>query len=77
MDGKVWGPWPGSGYHFLEAIAQPRWEDWNFKYRSGNRFQYLGNGMTRREVEGGDLAWFIDAPVSKEVTSKVSGSVNA
>lgn len=59
VDGKVWGPWPGSGPHFLETIASPRWEDWNYKYLTSNRFQYLGNGTTQREVEGGDLSWFI------------------
>lgn len=59
VDGKVWGPWPGSGPQFLESISKPRWEDWNYKYLTSNRFQYLGNGTTQREVEGGDLSWFI------------------
>ncbi|VUC29175.1 unnamed protein product, partial [Clonostachys rosea] len=59
IDGKVWGPWPGSGPHFLESLAQPRWEDFDFKYLTGNRFQYLGNGQTLRELTGGDLSWFV------------------
>lgn len=61
VDGKVWGPWPGSSLHFLELMSSPRWEDWEFKYRdTGNRFAYLGRGKTEREeTEGTDLAWYI------------------
>lgn len=58
VDGKVWGPWPGSGPHFVESISQHRWEDWNFKYRSRNRFQFLGNGRVKKEYDGEQLAWF-------------------
>ncbi|KIW94684.1 uncharacterized protein Z519_04661 [Cladophialophora bantiana CBS 173.52] len=60
VEGKVWGPWPGSSLHFLELMSEPRWEDWNFEYKTQNRFQYLGRGKTQRETtDGADLAWYI------------------
>ncbi|CAK7217886.1 hypothetical protein SCUCBS95973_003299 [Sporothrix curviconia] len=66
IDGKVWGPWPGSGPHFLEFMLRPRWEDWQITYRGANRFQFLGNGKAARELEkNGDLAWLITQPGAK------------
>lgn len=60
VEGKVWGPWPGSSLHFLEFMSEPRWEDWEIEYKTGNRFQYLGRGKTQREtVDGADLAWYL------------------
>ena len=32
--------------HFLKTIKHPRFEDYDIKYRYGNRFAYLGNGDT-------------------------------
>ncbi len=37
ISGKVTALWPGSTLHYLESIADPRYEDWDFKY-IGNRF---------------------------------------
>jgi hypothetical protein len=62
VDGKVWGPWPGSSLHFLQMMSEPRWEDWNIKYLTPNRFQYMGNGKTEIEETGGDLSWYIREP---------------
>ena len=59
VDGKVWGPWCGSAVHFLEMMDEPRWEDWEIKYNTGNRFSYMGNGKTEREMNGGDLSWYL------------------
>ncbi|EXJ84595.1 hypothetical protein A1O3_05265 [Capronia epimyces CBS 606.96] len=61
-DGKVWGPWPGSSLHFLELMSSPRWEDYEIQYLKGNRFDFLGNGRTQRELEGGDLAYYVKEP---------------
>ncbi|KAH9213911.1 hypothetical protein DL95DRAFT_409861 [Leptodontidium sp. 2 PMI_412] len=58
-DGKVWGPWPGSATHFMELLERPRWEDYEINYLTGNRFGFLGKGVSRREANGGDLAWFV------------------
>ncbi|KKP02329.1 hypothetical protein THAR02_05579 [Trichoderma harzianum] len=62
VDGKVWGPYPGSVPHFFELMSETRWEDFKIEYRTSNRFQYLGRGNTHREVSGGDLAWYVTEP---------------
>ncbi|KAF2500039.1 FAD/NAD(P)-binding domain-containing protein [Lophium mytilinum] len=60
IHGKIAALWPGSTLHYLEALKEPRWEDWNFEYESKNRFEYLGNGHSSAEVrEGGDLSYYI------------------
>ncbi|KAF9037072.1 FAD/NAD(P)-binding domain-containing protein [Panaeolus papilionaceus] len=59
--GKLAALWPGSGLHFLLAIAEPRYEDWDYKYK-GNRFEYLGNGISQVETEDSnavDWAWYL------------------
>ena len=57
--GKVTALWPGSTLHYLEAIADPRYEDWDFKYR-GNRFAFLGNGRSQVESDStADWAYYI------------------
>ncbi|KAF1982585.1 FAD/NAD(P)-binding domain-containing protein [Aulographum hederae CBS 113979] len=46
-DGKVKNRiylWPGSTIHFLKSIKDPRFEDYDIKYRYKNRFAFLGNG---------------------------------
>lgn len=30
--GRVTAVWPGSSIHFMEVIAQPRWEDFHISY---------------------------------------------
>ncbi|KAF9485456.1 FAD/NAD(P)-binding domain-containing protein [Pholiota conissans] len=84
ISGKITALWPGSTMHYLEAIADPRYEDWNFKY-VGNRFAFLGNGFSQAESDKtADLAYYIrdkdDGPLisrvkQMKVTSK-SGSVS-
>ncbi|KAK5688277.1 hypothetical protein LTS10_000255 [Elasticomyces elasticus] len=58
-DGKVWGPYGGSSLHYLEVMSQPRWEDFDIEYMSRNRYDFLGNGSTQRELQGGDLAYYV------------------
>ncbi|KAF9565887.1 FAD/NAD(P)-binding domain-containing protein [Agrocybe pediades] len=58
-DGNVTILWTGSTLHYLEATAEPRYEDWDFKY-SGNRFAYLGNGYSQTETDPeSDWAFYI------------------
>jgi len=58
-NGKVIVTWTGSTIHYLEAMAQPRFDDWDFKY-IGNRFAYLGNGFSQTEVDpAADWAYYI------------------
>lgn len=49
-NGKVVATWTGSTLHYLEAIEQPRFDDWDFKY-AGNRFAYFGNGFSQTELD--------------------------
>jgi cyclohexanone monooxygenase len=55
--------------HYLEALKDPRWEDWEFtrSEQSINRFTYLGNGHSSVEALGGDLSYYIrnkdDSPI--------------
>jgi hypothetical protein len=56
VHGPVIGPWCGSTWHFNEALRTPRFEDYTFKYRHRNRFQYLGFGRTLGEIRGDDMA---------------------
>ena len=51
--------WPGSGLHFVEAMAEVRADDWEIVYR-GNRFEWLGNGFSRTETDPeSDVAWYM------------------
>ncbi|KAF6837955.1 4-hydroxyacetophenone monooxygenase [Colletotrichum musicola] len=48
--------WPGNTIHFLKTIKEPRYEDYDIRYRYGNRFAFLGNGEvlanTTKDVKG-------------------------
>jgi len=66
VDGRVPTLWPGSALHYLQAMQDIRGEDWRFSY-SGNRFSFLGNGISHAEFDPtSDLAYYIreqdDAP---------------
>lgn len=51
--------WPGSTLHYLEAIRDPRWDDWAVQY-AGNRFSWMGNGISQTEWDPtADLAYYI------------------
>lgn len=56
---KVIGPWPGSGPHYMETIATPRYEDFEYVYQSSNPFQFLGNGYSYREGKNLHLGWYV------------------
>ncbi|KAJ0383354.1 hypothetical protein COL922a_010641 [Colletotrichum nupharicola] len=51
--------WPGSRIQFFETINTPRWEDYELKYTTTNRFGYWGNGFAVREQDGRDLSWYL------------------
>lgn len=40
--------WPGSSLHYIDTLAENRWEDYNWKY-SGNRFAYWDQGFSKTE----------------------------
>ncbi|KAI1463441.1 FAD/NAD(P)-binding domain-containing protein [Daldinia caldariorum] len=59
VGGRVPTTWPGSTLHYLEAIREPRWDDWDVKY-VGNRFSWLGNGVSQTEWDPtADLGYYI------------------
>ncbi|KAF2104240.1 FAD/NAD(P)-binding domain-containing protein [Rhizodiscina lignyota] len=63
--GRVQGHWPGSASHLNIVRRSPRWEDWEWTYRtpSGNRFAYFGNGWTAKELqEDSDLTPYLKKP---------------
>ena len=68
VDGPVTGPWPGSSWHFNEALKNPRWEDYNVTYVRRNRFAYLGYGRTVQEEHGESIAEHLTEDFSDEVT---------
>lgn len=44
---------PGNRVLFIDLLTNLRWEDWDYEYgHKGNRFGYLGNGFTKREIDG-------------------------
>ncbi|KAL5340903.1 hypothetical protein BJX70DRAFT_359899 [Aspergillus crustosus] len=43
--------WPGPTIHFLKTIKDPRFEDYDIKYRYRNRFAFLGDGTVKAGVE--------------------------
>ncbi|EPE24267.1 FAD/NAD(P)-binding protein [Glarea lozoyensis ATCC 20868] len=57
-DGKVKNRiylWPGSTIHFLKTIKDPRFEDYNIRYRYNNRFAFLGNGEVKAHTIKGNV----------------------
>ncbi|KAL8882644.1 MAG: hypothetical protein Q9198_000392 [Flavoplaca austrocitrina] len=58
-NGKVLALWPGSTLHYIEALQEVRYEDFDICY-IGNRFAYLGDGLSRLEQHtDADLAPYI------------------
>lgn len=59
VDGRIPTLWPGSTLHHVQALQDLRAEDWAFEY-TGNRFAFLGNGISHAEFEPtSDLAYYI------------------
>ncbi|UPL03045.1 hypothetical protein LCI18_013979 [Fusarium solani-melongenae] len=51
--------WPGSTLHYLEALREPRFEDYEFDF-CGNRFAWMGNGLSQTEWDPtAELAYYI------------------
>jgi hypothetical protein len=49
---RIHGHWPGSALHLSHVRREPRWEDFEYTYKSGaNRFSYLGAGQTKKEKD--------------------------
>lgn len=62
-EGPVVALHPGSRVHFFHMLETVRAEDYDYVYDGPgrNRFAYLGNGFSVRELEGGgDSSWYLD-----------------
>jgi hypothetical protein len=44
-NGKVTGLWPGSSLHYIQVLAEDRWEDYEWTHESG-RYSYWGHGLS-------------------------------
>ncbi|KAJ2890505.1 hypothetical protein MKZ38_001804, partial [Zalerion maritima] len=50
--GRVNAVWPGSALHYMEAIAEPRYEDFEIKYHNNkNKYAYLGVGFVPVDLD--------------------------
>ncbi|KAH7140399.1 hypothetical protein B0J13DRAFT_637933 [Dactylonectria estremocensis] len=60
-NGPVTALHPGSRIHFFHMLERFRGEDWEYVYASkGNRFSYLGNGFSTKELDGSDSTWYLN-----------------
>ncbi|SPO06777.1 related to monooxigenase [Cephalotrichum gorgonifer] len=58
VDGPVVAIYGGTTFHFMEALKNPRWEDFKMdriKLAKSNRFAYLGDGFSQRERKSGSV----------------------
>lgn len=62
IDGPIVALHPGSRIHWFHMIEHIRYEDWEFTYKTKNRFQYLGDGFSTREADKLDTTWYFDHP---------------
>ena len=62
--GRKDGPivmWPGSRMSFFEVLQEPKWQDYEIEYWSGNRWGWLGNGFNTIEFDrDSDITWYLD-----------------
>jgi hypothetical protein len=69
-DGKEKGPvtavHPGSRIHWFHMLEQFRGEDFEYGYEKRNRFTYLGNGFSTKELGDGDKTWYLGALKANE-----------
>ncbi|KAL4906968.1 hypothetical protein BDW74DRAFT_167024 [Aspergillus multicolor] len=71
VTGKITALWPGSSLHYMQILAEDRWEDFEITY-SGNRFAYWGRGMSWLEDatgEIGDLSYYLIHNPGRDILS--------
>ncbi|KAK1450664.1 monooxygenase [Colletotrichum cuscutae] len=67
VDGPVTALHPGSRIHFFHMLENFRGEDWDYVYeKKRNRFAYLGNGISTKELDGSDSTWYLNDPDGDE-----------
>ncbi|KAL5358850.1 hypothetical protein BJX96DRAFT_183379 [Aspergillus floccosus] len=60
INGRVSAMYAGSVIHYKELMDSFRTEDFHFEYRGKNRFRIMGNGITMREANKEDLAFYVN-----------------
>ena len=61
VDGRVTATFAGSALVYRRLSSEVRDEDFEIRYRSRNRFRFMGNGFMEYEMdEGADLAWYVE-----------------
>lgn len=60
-NGRVTGAFAGSALLFRHLISEIRAEDFEITYRGPNRWEFLGTGFTKYELNpDNDLAWYVE-----------------
>lgn len=60
VNGRVTATFAGSAILYEHMIRDLRPEDFEIRYRSQNRFAFMGNGFTQYELEpGNDLSYYV------------------
>ncbi|KAF2637966.1 FAD/NAD(P)-binding domain-containing protein [Massarina eburnea CBS 473.64] len=60
VDGRVTAVWQGHALAYREVVAAVRPEDFDIRWRTGNRWRWMGNGRAVVEgVEGVDLGGYL------------------
>jgi hypothetical protein len=57
--GPVTALHPGSRIHWFHMLEKFRGEDFEYIYEKGQRFRYLGNGFSTKELGEGDKTWYL------------------
>lgn len=76
INGRVPTLWPGSSLHYLQTMQDVRTDDWDIRY-SGNRFSFLGNGISQAECDPTcDLGYYLQdhdnsAPITRRKRMEV------
>ncbi|KAF4876600.1 FAD-binding monooxygenase moxY [Colletotrichum siamense] len=68
VNGKVSALWCGSSLHYLQSLAEDRWEDYEWRF-DGNRYAYWGNGFSWIEKPELDPIGIDEREYSKTMTT--------
>ena len=61
VDGRVTARFAGSALVYRRLVGEVRAEDFEIRYRTENRFRFMGNGFTELEMhEGAHLEWYVE-----------------
>ncbi|KAI1918440.1 hypothetical protein LOZ65_004896 [Ophidiomyces ophidiicola] len=64
--------WPGSRLSFFDLLREPKYEDYEIEYWSGNRWGYLGNGFSTIEFDGSDISYYLNCKLFPEQTTALA-----